>query len=184
MAMDGKGNVSDDGDVAMFDQQPSGQPGAFEALYNIQDCLPAKLKLAYIVMMKVDKDNRKRLLEHQESASTSAPTFFSPDQYVTEAEPFVSFLAGGKGICSLVLAKEHNVSELQRRISTIKSNAKNKTVPKLMELLAQNLIIDQDDLDFIEVEHFRMTIVIQNKLDQDDLEKMQINTAGPTRWFA
>ena len=130
----------------MFDQQtsalPTGlEPGAFEAFYNNQDRLPAKLKLAYIVMMKVDKDNRKRLLEHQESASTSAPTFFSPDQYVKEAEPFASFLAGGKGIRSLVLAKEHIASELQRRIPTIKSNAKNETVPKLMELLAQTSLL-------------------------------------------
>ena len=55
--------------------------------------------------------------------------------------------------------------------ATIKANAKNKTVPKLMELRAQNPIVDQDDLDFIEAEHCRMTIVIKNKLDQDDLEK-------------
>ena len=75
------------------------------------------------------------------------------------------------GVRSLVLVKEHIANELLCQVPTIKANAKNKTVPKLMELRAQNPIVDHDDLDFFKAEHYRMTIVIQTKLDQDDLEK-------------
>ena len=56
-------------------------------------------------MMYVDKEIRKHSEHQQDATSTSALTM--SDQYVKEAEQFASFSEGGKGVSSLVLAKEH-----------------------------------------------------------------------------
>lgn len=40
-----------------------------------------------------------------------------------------------------------------------------------MKLLVENPIVENGDIDFVDSEHYRMTIVVQNKSDQDSLEK-------------
>ena len=70
-----------------------------------------------------------------------------------------------------MVSKEYVAKELKRRDPSCKANSKNKTVPLLMKLLVKNPLVDNDDIDFIESEYYRMTIVVQNKIDQDSLEK-------------
>ena len=75
----------------------------------------------------------------------------------------MTFVETVKGILSVVIPKEYIAKELKRRLPNYKANAKNKTVPALMKLLVENPIVENGDIDFVDSEHYRMTIVVQNK---------------------
>jgi hypothetical protein len=158
---------------------PTGlMPNVFQHFYNDQSAVEQSTKCAYIIMMKLDLENKSMLQEYVqkcndkdtslEESQPREPELITPEFFIKTTEPWSVYVNKFKGKNSLKLNEAQIANEVLPRAGKVAGTSwKNKSLPELMKLLQKYPLTDQDDINFVEAEYYKFFIVAQNKIDGD-----------------
>lgn len=155
--------MSDD-DVSDDDVPADVGDSAYQIFYNDQGKLPTKKKMGHIILMLADLENFMVI--------NVSDDIVTPEKYVKSTHPYDKFLSKKGYKTKFILSKRDIADEIIRRVPTKKPNPNNKTVEKLMRMLAETPLTDEDDISFIKQEAKRYRLIINNALgiQEEDVE--------------
>jgi hypothetical protein len=149
-------------------------PNAFQHFYNDQSAVEPSTKCAYIITMKLDLENKSMMQEYAQKCNNTSleesqppePELITPESFIKTTEPWSVYVNKFKGKNSLQLNKAQIANEVLRHAGKVAgTNWKNKSLPELTKLLQKYPLTDQDDINFVEAEYYKFSIIAQNKID-------------------